>query len=330
MGVPMGVPICVAVGSCAMPSQHAAAVDVRGLVVRYGQLTAVDGVDLQAQAGEVVALLGRNGAGKTSTVETLEGYRRRAAGSVNVLGLDPGERAGAHQLAKRMGVMLQRGGVYPGIGPAEAVRLFSSYYESHEDPDDLISRMGLAPVARTPWRRLSGGEQQRLSMALALVGRPEVVFLDEPTAGVDPQGRSSIRAEISRLRDRDVCVLLTTHELEEAERAADRIVIIDHGRVVASGTVADLTGGLSAVRFAAPPGIDVSALGSALGADVIEEQPGRYLVGTPGTPATIAALASWLAERDLPLADLRAGSERLEDVFLRLTGGPADGAEGGG
>src|SRR5260370_11409873 len=155
----MSVPMGVEVGSCAMPSQHAAAVDVRGLVVRYGQLTAVDGVDLQAQPGEVVALLGRNGAGKTSTVETLEGYRRRAAGSVNVLGLDPGERAGAHPLAKRMGVMLQRGGADPGIGPAEAVRPFSSYYESHEDPDDLISRMGLASVARTPWRPLSGGQQ---------------------------------------------------------------------------------------------------------------------------------------------------------------------------
>lgn len=313
-----------------MPSQDAAAVDVRRLVVRYGHLTAVDGVDLRAHAGEVLALLGRNGAGKTSTVETLEGYRRRAAGSVNVLGLDPGDRAGAHQLAKRIGVMLQRGGVYPGMGPAEAVRLFSSYYETPEDPDDLISRLGLAPVARTPWRRLSGGEQQRLSMALALVGRPEVVFLDEPTAGVDPQGRLAIRAEISRLRERDVCVLLTTHELEEAERVADRIVIIDHGRVVASGTVADLTGGVSAVRFAAPPSIDVAALGSALGAAVLEEQPGRYLVEAPGTPATIAALASWLAERDLPLSDLRAGSERLEDVFLRLTGEPADRADGDG
>ena len=242
-----------AVASCAMPSQYATAVEVRGLVVRYGQLTAVDGIDLQAHAGEVVALLGRNGAGKTSTVETLEGYRKRAAGSAKVLGLDPGERAGAHQLAKRIGVMLQRGGVYPSMGPAEAVRLFSSYYESPEDPDHLVSRMGLAPVARTPWRRLSGGEQQRLSMALALVGRPEVVFLDEPTAGVDPQGRLSIRAEISLLRDRGVCVLLTTHELEEAERIADRIVIIDHGRVVASGTVAELTGGVSALRFAAPP-----------------------------------------------------------------------------
>ncbi len=307
-----------------MPSQDATAVEVRGLVVRYGQLTAVDGVDLEAHAGEVVALLGRNGAGKTSTVETLEGYRKRAAGSAKVLGLDPGERAGAHQLAKRIGVMLQRGGVYPSMGPAEAVRLFSSYYDSPEDPDGLVSRLGLAQVARTPWRRLSGGEQQRLSMALALVGRPEVVFLDEPTAGVDPQGRLSIRAEISHLRERGVCVVLTTHELEEAERVADRIVIIDRGRVVASGTVAELTGGVSAVRFAASPGIDVAALGSALGAAVVEETAGRYIVNAPGTPATIAALASWLAEQDLTLGDLRAGTERLEDVFLRLTGEPPD------
>lgn len=315
-----------AVASSAVPNQDPA-VEVSGLVVRYGPLTAVDGIDLRADAGEVVALLGRNGAGKTSTVETLEGYRHRAAGRVRVLGLDPGEHSGARALAARIGVMLQRGGVYPGMGPAEAVRLFSSFYETPDDPDELVDRMGLTGVARTPWRRLSGGEQQRLSMALALVGRPQVVFLDEPTAGVDPQGRLAIRGEIGRLRRRGVCVLLTTHELEEAERVADRIVIIDHGRIVASGTLADLTGGVSAIRFAAPAGIDTAALGSALGVAVSEESSGRYLVQAPGTPATIASLASWLAERDIALGDLRAGSERLEELFLRVT---ADSDEQGG
>jgi ABC-2 type transport system ATP-binding protein len=164
-------------------------------------------------------------------------------------------------------------------------------------------------------------------MALALVGKPEVAFLDEPTAGVDPHGRLAIRAEIERLRNRNACVLLTTHELEEAERVADRIEIIDRGRVVASGTLAELTGRAAAVRFAAPAGIDVVTLGTVLGATVVEENPGRYLVDAPGTPATIAALASWLAERDLPMGDLRAGAERLEDLFLRVTGDTGNDAE---
>jgi ABC-2 type transport system ATP-binding protein len=318
-----------AVPSSAVPSQ-APAIEVSGLVVRYGDLTAVGGIDLQASAGEVVAVLGRNGAGKTSTVETLEGYRRRAAGSVRVLGLDPGEQADARSLTSRIGIMLQRGGVYPSMGPAEALRLFSSYYESPEDPADLVERMRLSHVARTPWRRLSGGEQQRLSLALALVGRPEVAFLDEPTAGVDPQGRIAIRAEIARLRDRAACVLLTTHELEEAERVADRIVIIDRGRIVASGTLGELTGGTAVIRFSAPAGIDAAGLGTFLGAAVVEETPGRYLASIAGTPAVIARLASWLAERDLPLSDLRAGMERLEDLFLRVTADGDGGMAGDG
>lgn len=299
----------------------AAAIEVSGLVVRYGELTAVDGIDLVAGRGEVVALLGRNGAGKTSTVETLEGYRRRAQGEVRVLGLDPGSRADARVLAARIGVMLQRGGVYPAMGPAEAVRLFASYYDSPEEPGALLDRVGLRGVARTPWRRLSGGEQQRLSLALALVGRPEVAFLDEPTAGVDPQGRQAIRSEIARLRGEGVCVLITTHELEEAERVADRIVIVDRGRIVAEGTLAELTSAAGAgLRFEAPAGLDVAALAAALGAPVTEGTPGVYTVGTESSPAMTSALAAWLAERDLPLTGLRAGHERLEDVFLRLTG----------
>ena len=295
------------------------AVEAEGLVVRYGDTVAVDGLDLVAASGTVVALLGPNGAGKTSTVEALEGYRRPAAGRVRVLGLDP--RADHAILTRRMGVMLQRGGVYPSMGPAEALRLFASYYRHAAEPAALLDAVGLGAVARTPWKRLSGGEQQRLSLALAVVGRPEVAFLDEPTAGVDPQGRLAIRRVVADLRDQGVCVLLTTHELEEAERLADRIVIIDHGKVVAEGTPAELmaSGGGREVRFGAPPSLDVASLGAALGASVREEQPGEYVVATEATPATVAALTAWLAERDLPLADLRAGRQRLEDVFLRLT-----------
>jgi ABC-2 type transport system ATP-binding protein len=300
------------------------ALEVTGLVVRYGAVVAVDGVDLQAAAGEVLAVLGRNGAGKTSTIEAIEGYRRTAAGTIRVLGLDPQRGRDHRQLTRRVGVMLQRGGVYPAMGPAEALRLFARYYDRPENPEVLLERLALTgAVARNPWRRLSGGEQQRLSLALALVGRPEVVFLDEPTAGVDPQGRQSIRAVIAELRAAGVCVVLTTHELDEAERVADRIVIVDHGRVVAAGTIAELTasGGEAVFTFQAPVGIDIAALGRRLGSEVAEDRPGEYRVSSPGLPATLAELAAWLAEHDLALTDLRAGRERLEDVFLRLTGG---------
>jgi ABC-2 type transport system ATP-binding protein len=297
------------------------AVEVDQLVVRYGTTVAVDRLDLEADAGQIVTLLGPNGAGKTSTVETLEGYRQGSSGTVRVLGLDP--RRHHRQLTDRIGVMLQRGGVYPGIRPLEALRLFASYYRRTADPDDLLDRVGLRRVARTPWRRLSGGEQQRLSLALALVGQPEVAFLDEPTAGVDPEGRLTIRQIIADLRAGGACVLLTTHELEEAERLSDKVVIIDHGRAVASGTPAELTtsGTAQVIRFGAGPGLDVAALSAHLGAEVREERTGEYVVVAEARPATVAALTAWLADRDIALADLRAGRERLEDVFLRLTGG---------
>jgi ABC-2 type transport system ATP-binding protein len=298
------------------------AIDVSGLVVRFRGITAVDDLTFNAEAGQVLALLGPNGAGKTTTVETLEGYRRPSEGQVRVLGLDPGRDRAA--LMPRIGVMLQAGGVYPGITPREVLRLFAAFFERPDDPDALLDRVGLRGSARTPWRRLSGGEQRRLSLALALVGRPEVAFLDEPTAGVDVSGRRVVRDVVRELRDDGVCVLLTTHELEDAERLADDVVIIDHGRLVARGAPADLmaAGARDEIRFGAPPGLDVQALGARLSAPVTEVSSGDYLVGTAPTPVAVAALTSWLAERDLPLADLRATRQRLEDVFLRLTSGP--------
>jgi len=216
--------------------------------------------------------------------------------------------------------MLQNGGVYPGINAVEALRLFAAYYDEPVSADSLVERVGLAGAARTPWRRLSGGEQQRLSLALALVGRPAVVFLDEPTAGIDPAGRQVVREVIRDLRDDGVCVLVTTHELDEAERMADDVVILDHGRVVARGTPAELTNVESEeVRFAASAGIDVAALASRVGAAVRELTPGEYVVGAAPAPAVVAAITAWLAENDVALGDLRAGRQRLEDVFLRLT-----------
>ena len=288
-------------------------------MVSYGDVVAVDGVSFSARRGQVLALLGPNGAGKTSTVEALEGYRRPASGRVTVLGLDPVSQRS--HLTPRIGVMLQRGGVYPSLSATAALRLFAAFYDDPADPDELVRRVGLEEVADTPWRRLSGGEQQRLSLALALVGRPEVAFLDEPTAGVDPGGRLAVRQVVRDLRDRGACVVLATHELEEAERLADEVLILDRGRVVAGGTPAALmaAGVGGQIRFGAPPGLDADGLGAALGAVVVEERPGEYRADTDATPAAVARLTAWLAERDLPLADLRAGRQTLEDVFLRLT-----------
>lgn len=309
------------------------AVEVTGLTVRYGGPDvppAVDGIDLTARAGEVVVILGPNGAGKTSTVETLEGYRRPAAGDVRVLGLHPIVDHVA--LTSRIGVMLQRGGVYPMLGPRRVLNLFGSFYADPVSTEDLLDLVGLRRVAATPWRHLSGGEQQRLSLALALIGRPEVAFLDEPTAGVDPEGRLAIRAVVAGLREQGVCVLLTTHELTEAEKLADRIVILASGRVVREGTAHELTtaGAASATAittFGAPPGLDTTSLAAAVrpGATATETTPGRYRVevpsgaDAPAAPVVTAAIATWLAERGAALTDLTTGRS-LEDAYFDAVG----------
>ena len=314
------------------------AVEVNGLTVRYGPAgtpAAVDDLDLTAAAGEVLVVLGPNGAGKTSTVETLEGYRRPAAGRVRVLGLSPQDDHAA--LSGRVGVMLQRGGVYPMLGPRRVLHLFAGYYPAPVPAEELLDLVGLRSVAATPWRHLSGGEQQRLSLALALVGRPEVAFLDEPTAGVDPEGRLAVRAVVAGLREKGVCVVLTTHELGEAEKMADRIVILSAGRVVLEGTPHGLTAGVGTgtaaaaddrrvVTFGAPPSLDVAALASAIGpgATATETAAGRYRVEAAGleTPAVTAAVANFLAARGAALTDLVVG-KTLEDVYFETVGSAA-------
>ncbi len=272
------------------------------------------------EPGEVLVLLGPNGAGKTSTVETLEGYRKVTAGRVRVLGLDPLADHGA--LMEHVGIMLQQGGIHPGMRVIEALRLYAAFYPDPIEPEVLLERTGLQDRARSTWRQLSGGEQQRLSLALALIGKPKVVFLDEPTSGLDVSGRQVVRDVIRALRDEGVAVLLTTHELAEAQRLADRVVIINHGRMVAAGTLAELmdAGEDHGIHFGAPAKLDVSALSTRMGAPVIEVSPGEYRLESPPTPVVIANLTAWLSEQNLPLADLRAGRHSLEDVFLRLTG----------
>lgn len=300
-----------------------AAVEVDELTVRYGDVVAVDGISFDAQAGQITAILGPNGAGKTTTVEVLEGFRRPDRGRTSVTGLDP--QADHAALTRRVGVMLQSGGVGPGVRVGEALRHAAALYDHALDPHDLIGRVGLAGKEGRTWRQISGGEQRRLALALALVGRPQVAFLDEPGSGVDPQGRLAIREVIAGLRDDGVTVVLTTHDLDEAEKLADHLVILDGGHVVAAGSPAELmsAGGADEVRFGARPGLDVAALGARIGATVTEASAGEYVVGATGTPTLVAALTAWLAEHDLPLADLRAGRQRLEDVFLRLVAEPS-------
>ena len=292
------------------------AIEVEDLHVSYGERVAVNKVSFSADMGEVVALLGPNGAGKTTTVETLEGYRSPTAGSVRVLGLDP--KADHRRLVPDIGVVLQRGGVYPVMSPARALALFASYYDRPREPAELLSVLGLDDVAATPFKRLSGGEQQRLLLALALVGRPKVCFLDEPTAGVDPAGRIAVRDVISACRDEGTSILLTSHELDEVERLADRVVIINKGEVLASGTPGEVGGGEDEVRFSVDGQLDVASVSTDLGVLVVEDRPGAYRVVGPSNATLVAELTAWLAARDLTIADLRIGRERLEDVFLRL------------
>jgi ABC-2 type transport system ATP-binding protein len=302
------------------------AVRVHGLVKRYGERTVLDGVAFQVGAGEVFALLGPNGAGKTTTVEILEGYRKADSGSVSVLGTDPAR--GGRALRARVGLMLQGGGIDPRMRPRELLRLFARLHATPRDPDELLRVVELASVARTPVRRLSGGERQRLGLALALVGRPDLAILDEPTAGMDPSARAVTRDLIRGLREDGVAVLLTTHDLADVQRLADRVAILHRGRIVALGTpgaIAASGRALLRVRFARL--IDPGVLTSALAArwprlSVTAEAAGSEAVVMTGVvpdPALVAAVAAWAAEHGTLIAELRAGAG-LEDRYLELTG----------
>jgi ABC-2 type transport system ATP-binding protein len=295
---------------------------VSGLVKRYGGAAAVDGLTLAAERAKITSLLGPNGAGKTTTIEICEGYRRPDEGTVRVLGLDPVRAARA--LRPRVGVMLQSGGLPQAVPAGEYLRVMASFYAHPLDPAALLDRLGLAGSVRVPCRRLSGGQQQRLSLAAALIGRPELVFLDEPTAGLDPQARHATWELIAELRTAGVSVVLTTHFMEEAERLADGVVIVDHGRLVAEGTPAELTGTDGQLRFRAEPGLSTDSLLSALpdGTAIKESPAGHYVIEVQGRvdPQLLAAVTGWCADHEVLAKDLSVESRTLEDVFLELTG----------
>jgi ABC-2 type transport system ATP-binding protein len=289
---------------------------------RYGSTLAVSALDLDVERAEVFALLGPNGAGKTTTVEMCEGFVRPDAGTIEVLGLDPA--ADNARLRERIGVMLQGGGGYPAARAGEMLALVASYAARPLDPAWLLDTLGLTEVTRTTYRRLSGGQQQRLALACAIVGRPELVFLDEPTAGMDAHARLVVWELIDALRRDGVTVVLTTHQLKEAEELADRIVIIDRGSPVAAGTPAELmrSGAEDQLRFTAPRKLDLSLLVSALpeGYRASEPTPGEYLVEGKVDPQVLATVTAWCARLDILANDLRVEQRSLEDVFLDLTG----------
>ncbi|WP_049564224.1 ABC transporter ATP-binding protein [Streptomyces sp. SBT349] len=303
------------------PGGTAPAVEAVGLVKRYGATTALDGLDLTVSPATVTAVLGPNGAGKTTTVELCEGYRAPDAGRLRVLGLDP--VADAPALRPRLGVMLQSGGVYAGVRATEMLTHVARLHAHPLDVDALAERLGLASCGRTPYRRLSGGQRQRLALALAVVGRPELVFLDEPTAGLDPQARRATWELIAELRADGVTTVLTTHFMDEAEELADAVAVVDEGRVVAHGSPAELCGGgADVLRFTGRPGLDLVSLRQALpdGSGAAEPSPGSYRITGDVGPRLLATVTAWCAQHGVLADRITTRRHTLEDVFLELTG----------
>lgn len=295
------------------------AVVVDGLVKAYGSVTAVDGISFSVERGEVLALLGPNGAGKTSTLEILEGFRAPTRGRVAVLGLDPHRQGGA--LKPRIGVMLQESGFYLTLTPVEALRLWSRFYPSARDPEGLLRLVGLEDAAGTRYRRLSGGQKRRLALALALVGNPEVVFLDEPTAGLDPQARRAAWEIIRSLREAGVTVLLATHYLDEAERLADRVAILRGGVLAALGPLDALLPREESVRVRTdrplPPGLVESISGVT---SVGHDGDGETILETARPLDVVADLALRLRDAEITPRHISVGRRSLEDLFFDIAG----------
>lgn len=290
---------------------------VENLSVSYGDLVAVDNVSFEAPSGSVTVILGPNGAGKTSTIEVCEGFRTAKSGSVRVLGLDP---VSDHQaLTERMGVMLQGGGVYPSARLRDVVSHFCGLHNKGVNAGQLIERVGLSHRSTGTWRKLSGGEQQRLSLALALAADPEVIFLDEPTSGVDIDGRDIIADIIRDLAARGTTVVLASHDMAEAEKVATHAVLFKSGQVIASGDITSLLTSRKHLRFTSSEGIVPAELAVSIKSPVVAVGDGVYEVASEPTPQLMTRISQWLADNSHPLLGVDMGTESLEDTYRRLT-----------
>ena len=295
-------------------------VSVRGLVKKYGRREAVRGIDLEVRRGEIFAFLGPNGAGKTTTVEILEGFRARTAGEVSVLGVDPAVAGGAWR--DRVGVVLQESEPEPALSVRECLQLYAGYYRSPRDIDDTIALVGLADKTDDGAAHLSGGQRRRLDVALALIGDPDIVFLDEPTTGFDPSARRAAWDVVAGLRRLGKTVFLTTHYMDEAEYLADRIAVISAGRIVAEGTPKTLGGRDQmkvAVSFTLPDGLSAADLPPDLRSSAQPGNNGTMVVRSANPLADVHALAGWALGRGTDLPDLDVRRPTLEDVYLSLT-----------
>ena len=298
------------------------ALRVRGLVRSYGSVRAVDGVSFEVEAGEVFALLGPNGAGKTTTIEILEGFRARDAGEVSVLGIDPGDRRSGRRLRSQLGVVLQELAVEPFLSVRQVLERNAGYYPEPRPVGEVIELVGLAEKADAKVKTLSGGQQRRLDVGLGIVGNPALLFLDEPTTGLDPAGRRSSWELVRRLAGEGTTVILTTHYMEEAEMLADQVAIIASGKIVAHGPPASLGGrdqGAATIRFQLPAGVTPADLPVAVLGDgpSVELRTDREL-------EALFELTRWAIEHEVRLAGLTVSRHTLEDVYLQLTGADPD------
>jgi ABC-2 type transport system ATP-binding protein len=299
------------------------AIQVNALTKRYGDFEAVRGIDFEVRAGEVFGMLGPNGAGKTTTVEILEGLRERTSGEVRVLGMDPREQVS--ELKDRIGVCLQATNLPDKITVSEAVELFGSFYSKRVDSGPLLARLQLTEKRNAYYSQLSGGQKQRLAIAMAMINDPNLVFLDEPTTGLDPQARLEIHRLIEELRAEKRTILLTTHYIEEAERLCDRVAIIDEGRIIAMGTPREIqarTLGHASIEIecvqplpdsdaAMPPGCERAT---------VSEDRRKLVVNTPQPARAVVELVKWIDQQGNELADIHLKRPTLEDVFIELTG----------
>ncbi|MEV4709413.1 ABC transporter ATP-binding protein [Actinoplanes sp. NPDC049316] len=294
------------------------AIEVVGLRKTYGKVRAVDGISFQVRRGEIYALLGPNGAGKTSTVEILEGHRRRSGGEVRVLGLDPGD--GTRQFRERVGIVLQSGGIDAELSVREMVSLYAGLYARPRDVAETIERVGLTAKSRARARTLSGGQLRRLDLALALIGDPQVLFLDEPTTGFDPNARRDAWDLIAGLRRGGTTVLLTSHYLDEVQRLADRVGILSRGHLVEESTPAALGGrdvAGTVISFRLPAGAGEPPGGPW---DRSPERPDTYVLHTDEPTRVLAAVTPWALRNGVELPELSVVQPSLEDVYLRITG----------